>query len=121
MPFLRSLRKFFYDDRIVLVFLILSILVNLTSWVFVALKIGGSTELRATSYSVYFGATFGPPQLLFEIPAMGSFIVLSNSIIAYFLHKRNVGYAEILMGATAFLQALTFIPLLAIYYFGNIT
>lgn len=121
MPFLRSLRKFFYDDRIVLVFLILAILVNIVSWAFVGFKIGGSADLRATSYSVYFGATFGPPQLLFEIPAMGSFMVVVNTLIAYFLHKRNRGYAEILIGATAFLQVLTLIPLIAIYYFGNIS
>lgn len=121
MPTLRALRKFFIEDRIILTFLVISIIVNVIAWAFILWKTHVNLDWRTTTYNVYRGATgYGPPQTLFEIPGVGTLIVLMNGIISYFLHKRNNGYAEVLMGATAFLQVLLLIPLLAIYYFGNI-
>ena len=121
MKFLHSLRKFFISDRVVLFLLILALIVNAVSWIFIVWKTHSLTDWRTTQYNVYGSSSFGPPQFLFEIPGLGSLIIVINVVIAYFLHKRNALYARILVGTTAFLQVLAIIPLFAIYYIGNLT
>ncbi len=121
MAFFRSLRKFFILDRLVLALILCAIVLNAAAWAFILWKVHGNAEWRATGYSVYFGITdYGPPEVLFRVPAIGSLFVVVNIVLAYFLHKRSQPFARILLGATAFLQILVIIPLIAIYYIGNI-
>jgi hypothetical protein len=120
MAFFRSLRRFLLTDRVTLIFILLAVIENLISWAFILWKVHLNADWRTTWYSVYGTSNFGPPQTLFEIPAVGSLVFVVNTAISYFLHKRSQGYARILLGATAFLEILVLIPLFAIYYFGNI-
>ena len=100
------------EDLIVKITFILSLLLNIVTWVAVYLKLfpfSYQTEFGQIflHYNVYFGIdSFGSWYMAFIIPLVGLLIIAFNNIIAYIFYLREKFISYLLIIAQAILQAV---------------
>jgi len=100
-------KEFFWRDKYNIFFLILAVLINLSSWIYLYIKIKPQTEPIYLHYNIYFGVDLiGQWYQIFFFPLTGLLVCLINTIISYIIYKREKIVSYIIIGITIFLQTI---------------
>lgn len=104
--FTRFPLKLFFKDRIVLISVILSLVINLGMWIYLPLSILHKDRLVFLHYTVHFGVDYaGAWNEIFNIPLAGLMLLLFNLFLAYWLYN-NKYLSRVLVVAGAVMQLI---------------
>jgi hypothetical protein len=103
-------RKEFFQSKIAVWLIILSLIANVINWIILAFlthPVGSKVILH---YNVYFGVdNMGGPEGVFMMPAIGLFIFLINSFLAAYLYKKKERIASYILLMAALMIQLNFL------------
>lgn len=78
--------KIFIKNRLVLISIILTLILNIIIWIILAVKIGSPVEPIALHYNIYFGIDrIGAWQNMYFLPLNGILIFIANWLIGLFI------------------------------------
>ncbi len=99
--------RFFIKDKIILISLILSIVLNITNWIVLFYKMPRGADLLPLHYNIYFGVDkFGPWYHSFFMPATGFLFMLLNFLVGYFIYKNYKFLSDFLAVSSTVLQLI---------------
>lgn len=108
---MRNLTKYFRDvffrDRLILISLGLSLILNIILWIMLVGKFGLSKEPVPLHFNIVSGIDFlGESRQLFELPASGVVIMLANFWLARTVYRTEKLFGYFLVGAAVAVQLL---------------
>lgn len=101
-------RTYFWRERGVIFFLIAVIMLNLINWLWVIFSLKEKTKVIPLHSSFLFGVDrIGSKVSLFEIPAVGFFILALNFVLAFLFYERGKKLAtQLLLVSSLLLQII---------------
>ncbi|HEB01473.1 MAG TPA: hypothetical protein ENI16_00560 [Candidatus Portnoybacteria bacterium] len=100
----------YWWDKIILISLGASFLINLALWIYLALKFEPSPSPLIVHYDIYSGTFFlGNYWQVYTIPLTGSILIIINFFLSYLVYSREKLAAYFLIGLLPLVQAFLFI------------
>lgn len=98
--------KLFWRDKYILVFFLLSFVLNLFIWIYLPLAIRPTSQAVFLHYTVHFGVDLIDNWAqIFSLPFLGLFVLLANAVLAYFVFSFK-HLSRLIMVATALIQVI---------------
>ena len=105
----------FFQNKKIILFLGLGLLINLIVWIFLFLKIKPQSEPVYLHYNIYFGVDLiGEWYKIFLMPFIGLVIYFINLYLSYIIYKREKIISYIIIGITIFLECVILVASLLI-------
>jgi hypothetical protein len=94
-------------NKVILVNIILSLLINIVVWVAFIVVFRGSDEYIVLGYNMYFGiSSLGPWYQILIMPAIGAFVILLNFGLCFYLYLKDRTLSYFLAVATSVFNVL---------------
>jgi len=107
--------EFFFQNKKNILFLVLGMIINLTSWVYLYIKIKPQEEPIYLHYNIYFGVDLiGQWYQIFFIPLTGLIIYFINLYFSYIIYKKEKIISYVIIGTTIFIQSILLITSLLV-------
>jgi len=76
-------------DRLIIINLVFSLLINVVLWLTLILNFWQSSEYIVLRYNIYFGiSSFGPWQNIFIIPILGLIFIIINLFFSFYFYLK---------------------------------
>lgn len=100
-------RSLFFKNKFILINFIISIFLNFVLFFLIFLKIRPSSEPIALHYNIYLGIDLiGNWYKIYFLPLLGLIILLVNTLLAYYILKKERILAYFLVSASTFAQII---------------
>ncbi|MDP2683984.1 MAG: hypothetical protein Q8P20_02900 [bacterium] len=99
-------RKRFFNNKYSLTLLIIALLINLASWLYIFLYIKPQSEPIFLHYNIYYGVDLigNWYQIYLYIPFIALVVYFINAFISYILYRRDIKLTFLIQGINIFLQ-----------------
>lgn len=99
-------RKRFFSNKYSLTLLIIALLINLASWLYIFLYIKPQSEPIFLHYNIYYGVDLigNWYQIYLYIPFIALVVYFINAFISYILYRRDIKLTFLIQGINIFLQ-----------------
>lgn len=102
--------KLYLKDKPNLIMLSLSLLINILSWLWLVFQIKPQQEEIFLHYNILFGVDYiGSWWKVFYLPIFGLLILLTNTLVGWFLFGKDKFVAQILNAVNLFCQIFIFV------------
>jgi len=97
----------FFKDKFIIIFFIITIIINFTLWVILSQKIKPNPEPIPLHYNIYFGIDLiGLWYKIYFIPGAGFLIIFINLLLSSIIYKREKIISYFLMIAASVAQII---------------
>ena len=98
------------NDRTSQVLLVIGILLNIASWIYIFINIKPQTDPIFLHYNIYFGVDLiGDWYRIYRIPLVGVAVYFINLYFSSILYRRERTISYFVIGITIFLQAIVLV------------
>lgn len=111
----------YFEDRVVLVFNILAILINIGNWILLFFGIDPSEERIALHYNALFGVDFfGKANLIFRIPLVGLAVLAVHVSLGIAFYSKEKLATHVLVITAFFIQIFLVLASASLVYINSL-